>query len=250
MKIIRLERPGSEENSFRRIEVDVCGRPVMMRLDLNKPTQRYIHDILDAGLIYEDESTLAIANELNPGETFFDVGACCGWFSAVAAVSGARVIAFEPIAANCAALIANVPSVVVVKAVVSDVAGETSLYLNLDNDGGHALWPCGQHPHNILTLKAGEPRMTIQSVCLDEYAGHAPTVIKIDTEGAEWQALNGARQILSQPQLRMVVAECNITGLPLMGHQPDEIETLMREYGFRWEPIEKGSITKNWIFRR
>lgn len=246
---ISLKRPSNEENSIRRYNGAIRGVPFSMQFDINKPTQRFIWDILTAGLIYEEASTRAIADALMPGEWFFDIGANCGWFSAVAASLGARVVAFEPMKSNCDALMANVPSAMVIKAVVSDTAGEVPLYVNLDNDGGHTLWPCAFHPHNIETLKANSPRMRVQSVRMDDYAEYAPSVLKIDTEGAECNVLLGAEKVLSNRALRLVVCECHPMGLEQMGHKPEEIEEIMRRHGFTWEQPD-GSKIDNWIFRR
>lgn len=249
-KTITLQRPGSAENSIRTIDGELHGMPFHLVLDTNKPTQRLIFDCIDAQMGYEQESTAAIVDELRPGEMFFDVGANCGWFSMVAACCGARVIAFEPMSVNCNALLQNAPNAMVVRAIVSDVLGELPLYVNLDNDGGHALWPVGMHPFNADTLKAWHPRMRVQSVRLDDYAEHAPAVIKIDTEGAECNVLLGAETVLANPSLRMVVCERNLTGLQAMNHSPEEVLSIMQRHGFTWNDLKDQAVVENWIFRR
>lgn len=246
---IRLQRPGKEEDSWRKCTGEFCGVPFVIQLDLNQPTSRYIHDCLVATGCYEEESTSAIIDALTPGDVFFDVGANVGWFSVIASACGARVVAFEPMHTNCHALLLNAPSATVVRAAVSDMDGQVSIYVNLDNDGGHALWPVGNHSHNTDTAKANHPRARVQSVRLDDYADYKPAVIKIDTEGAECNVLRGAEKVLSQPTLRMVVCERNRTGLAYLQHSPEEVEEIMRGHGFTWAEPD-GSIVDNWIFRR
>ncbi len=220
--------------------------------DTNLPTQRYIHDILAAGLKYEIESTLAIIAALNPGETFFDIGANCGWFSAVASQcvrESGLVVAFEPDSVNCARLIQNAPRAQVIQAVVSDKAGQTTLYRNLDNDGGHSLWPCGLHQFNQQTRAAENPKRTVRAVTLDDFLPLAPSVIKCDTEGAEWHVITGASQILANPSLRMVILEKHDLGLDLLGHNAGEVEAIMRGHGFTARELGDAGI-QNWIFER
>lgn len=84
--MISLKHPTNLPNSRVEHQLRLNGCFYKLILDTNLPTQRYIHDILAAGGIYEPESTIEIIKELKPGECFFDVGANCGWFSALAAV--------------------------------------------------------------------------------------------------------------------------------------------------------------------
>lgn len=245
---ISLQPPSTDQGGVR-CELEFHGVRFRMAFNRNFPTQRYICDQVMAGICYEAEATAALIAELKAGETFFDVGANCGWFSALACAMGARVVAFEPDPMNAEALFQNAPDAQCWHVALTDKAGETQLYVNLDNDGGHALWPCGIHPFNARTAAAGNPTMKIFGARLDNWAQENPTVIKIDTEGAECNVLLGAENILSNPSLRMVICERNETGLDLMGHSPEEIESIMRRYGFRWEE-PKGDIVSNWIFRR
>ncbi len=246
---IKLQRPGTDENSRATVEGRINGNPFRLTLDTNKPTQRYICDLLQAKLVYEPESTFAIIEALNPGDMFFDVGANCGWFSAVALTCGAKVTAFEPHPDNCAALRMNAPAADIIRAVVSDITGDGTLFLNLDNDGGHALWPCGKHPYNEATVKAGNPMRIVPAVRLDDYAERSPVAIKIDTEGAECNVLLGAEKALSNPTLRLVVCERHPMGLQLMKHSVGEVESIMGRHGFKWDSLT-GNEINNWIFRR
>ncbi len=247
---ISLQRPGNDADSRYTYEGVISGNPFSMVFDTNRPTQRYILEILLSGLLYEDESTRAIAGELHAGDVFFDVGANCGWFSCIALACGANVVAFEPDEQNCEALRDNAHRAEIIQAAVTDESGDAMLFVNLDNDGGHSLWPCGRHPHNIATQAAKDPKRPVRAVCLDD-VGVCPHVIKIDTEGAECNVLMGAQRILANKTLRMVVCERHAMGLALMRHSPEEVEGIMRRHGFRWEdPVVAPGNVGNWIFRR
>lgn len=247
---IALKRPTNEPNSIVTLAVTVNGHSYTLTLDTNLPTQRYIYEIGKAGHPYEPESTVAIANELKPGDVFFDVGANCGWFSALASAMGAHVYAFEPTEQNMAALKRNAPKAWTFRAVVTDFDGTADLYVNFDNDGGHALWDCGLHPFNTRTRMAMRKPRKVRAMTLDTVAVYRPTVIKIDTEGAECNVLLGGEKVLANPSLRMVVCERHLMGLQLMGHSPEEIEAIMSRHGFRWEKRDSQTEVENWIFRR
>lgn len=249
--MISLQRPTSLPDAVIRLDLEIEGVKFALTLDRNLPTQRFIYDILDAGFCYEPESTRAIIGTLKPGETFFDVGANCGWFSAIAEAMGAEVLAWEPDAVNVAALRVNAPKARVIEMAASDTAGNVTLFTNLDNDGGHALWPCGVHPHNTSTAAAGNPNRTVRAAVLDAWSHHNPAILKIDTEGAECNVLLGAKAVLANPSLRMVICERHLLGLHLMHHSPEEIEAIMERHGFRCEQTEKQvTNVENWIFTR
>lgn len=86
-------------------------------------------------------------------------------------------------------------------------------------------------------------------VRLDDFAIYRPTVIKIDTEGAEVEVLTGASTILAQPQLRLVVAELNHHGLAQMGANGQAILDIMERHGFVCE-TENADGVGNLFFTR
>lgn len=68
----------------------------------------------------------------------------------------------------------------------------------------------------------------------------------------ESEALNGARNILQQETLKLVICERNAFGLHQMGHKPSDIEELMTGYGFRditEEKFEENQVS-NWIWEK
>jgi len=206
--------------------------------DLNLPTSRYLFDLADNGVTYEREASDALVRTLKTGDTFFDVGANCGWFSALASQlvgPTGSVIAFEPDADNRALLALNAPLAAVIPAAVSNNGDGVKLYVNLDNEGGHSLWPCGMHPFNSRTREAGNPTVTVPTVTLDQFAKFNPTAIKCDTEGAEWLVMDGARRVLADSILKLVILERNDGGLAALGHTFEQVADIMRGAGFTME---------------
>lgn len=245
-------KPHSTGQPTKLVERRIKGLPVRLSLDLNKASQRYMFDILTTGQWYEQETVEALANFLKPGHTFFDIGAHCGYFSAIAGAlvgDSGRVLAFEPMPENAASFRRNCPKARLVEEVVADCEGPTRFYRNSDNDGGSALWPVHKHPFN--TTSSREP-VTLEQTTLDTFQSWYPNAIKIDTEGAECRVLAGAKEILKQPQLKLVICEVHHFGLIQLGDSPGKLFQIMRSFGFRtdFNNPNAGAIVDNAIFFR
>jgi FkbM family methyltransferase len=181
--------------------VDVLRRAVNRSLDGRRRVVRVLSGIargrrLDIDLgsqkaywtgRYERQLQRFLRETLRPGDVFYDVGAHQGFFSVCAARLGARVYAFEPVAANLRHLHRNIElngaDVEVVPAAVSDAPGRVGLAAGASS----AQWR--------ITLGDEVPATT-----LDEFARDhpAPRVVKIDVEGAELGVLRGATRLLRE----------------------------------------------------
>lgn len=234
------------------LQLPIHGQVVKLLLHLDAVSQRLIFDNCQGGLLYEFPSVLALNQFLKPGDTFIDVGAHIGFFTLIASVMvgpNGRVLAFEPEPHNFDALRRNVAlnqaqNVMLIKAVAGDVEGQVTFYENLDNDGGHALWPPGLHPFNTRTRLSPKPS-TAPQVTVDAALRRAGVkcvaAMKIDTEGAEVRVARGARECLGQPELRLVICEHNRFGLFALGATSQD---LLREFytaGFKGFVTEDGS---------
>jgi FkbM family methyltransferase len=130
-----------------------------------------------------------------PGYVVLDIGAHLGQYSVVAAAAGAQVVAFEASADNCRHLVASLKvnklthQVTVVNQPVTEQANQRLQYpagLPSDNTGGWGV-----------ELTSGGPLVstTIDDTVRDSFAGHQ-FLMKIDIEGYEPQALQGAKSTL------------------------------------------------------
>lgn len=237
------------------------GRMFRMELDLRQPSQRYIYECHTIAGFYEPETVAIIREHLKAGDVFFDVGAHVGYFSVLAAALGARVLAFEANLSNYEYLVRNCGDAMRFKGVFpTNVAlgaehREVQFYENLDNDGGHALWSPERHPHNVKTREAREALELSETVWLwrlDDTSAkfEKPTIIKIDTEGAECEVLKGAETILAQPQLKLVICELNHFGLAQMGGSEAEMRAIMARHGFTAPVVNAEKDVANLFFTR
>lgn len=172
------------------------------------------------------------------GRTCFDIGANVGlvgipWVRALP--SGARLVAFEPVAANAARLRANIDANgidgVIIEAALSDHSG--TITMALESRAG---------------AKTGNAIIATSSTALAGYDAHSevvcdrmdailernglpdPHVIKLDVEGAECAVLVGATQVLERAR-PVIFGEFNSGMMPLFGTTfEDAFALLPRDY--------------------
>jgi FkbM family methyltransferase len=148
---------------------------------------------------YEPAVTRAVEAVLRPGMTFLDVGANIGYFSLLAASCvgpSGKVFAFEPSQTNVkllhASRVLNGFENVEVFPLAAGREWELSFY-----DASHSngwVSPIASKPEDLL------PRAVVLTAPLATIlpADRRIDMIKIDVEGAEYQALQGARAILER----------------------------------------------------
>lgn len=149
---------------------------------------------LYVGLHEADEMAFAI-HLLRTDDWFIDVGANVGSYTVLAAgVAGARVHAFEPIAATSSHLSRNLRAnaledrVTLHHAAVGAAAGRQSMASDRDTMN-RVLEGSETSPHAV----------EVKVVALDEaLVGVSPTLLKIDVEGFESEVLAGATDVLGR----------------------------------------------------
>lgn len=170
----------------------------------------------------EHHIQVAFRHFLDPGDVVFDVGANKGWLSApLARIVGAKgkVVCFEPSRRNLdelRAVAAQFPQVQIVEKGVFSKGGETIRFFENPFSNADSIYFEGE----------GATVTEIETVTLDDFvkaAGVTPTLIKMDIEGAEYDALLGARELISRAK-PIIVLELRETDL-----RPLE---LLREHGY------------------
>jgi len=175
-----------------------------------------------------------LKSQLGPGDCYYDLGAHSGFFSLIAArrvgPSGA-VLAIEADPENASIVEVNVArnklaQVAVLQAAVWSSTGQVSFESAQASTQGR------------VTGCAGSAANRVPAVCLDDLVfcqGHrAPDLIKMDVEGAEWEALQGARRLLTELKPKLL---CEV-------HDPaqiDQIRGLLANHGYQteeWRPVD------------
>ena len=170
---------------------------------------------------------------LRPGDTFVDLGANIGVFSIPAAVLGAEVHAFELLADNARRLAEaverdGIERLRVVLGAVWDRPG------TVDFDGfsawGHVR-PGG--------------RLSIATVTVDDYVAQRKlgrvSVLKVDVEGAEMAALDGARATISRDHPDILI-ESNSVTCGTSGYSYRDLLGRLRGHGYAIYRIEDGVL--------
>jgi FkbM family methyltransferase len=164
----------------------------------------------------------ALQREVKPGATFFDIGANVGFVTILAArlvgPSG-RVVAFEPVPANVAAIRENlelngIDWVDVRQTAVGRSSGSATFIVS-DVSAFSRL-------ASVSVPSGARESIEVAVSSIDELMSSgalpAPDVVKLDVEGAELEAIEGMRRTFGehQPVLLCEVHDCNAEYVELM----------------------------------
>ena len=184
---------------------------------------------------WEEHETALFRAHLAPGCQVVDLGANVGWFAVQAVLAGARVAAFEPvpeIAAVCERNLARANARGPGSGVLHRVAagaerGQARIALARENRGDNRVLDAGgARPAD---MGAGE-LVTIEVAPVDELVEGPARILKIDTQGSEWLALQGATRLLeASPELALLI---EFWPYALRGARPEELLGRLSELGF------------------
>lgn len=194
---------------------------------------------LARGWLYEPETTRFFFRWLRSGDTFFDVGANVGYYTALAASlvgPTGRVHAFEP-NADVAALLRQTIAINSFKQValnelaVSRDQGLISLYRPIDRSNTYESTTV---PRAAIALE----RLEVAATTLDRYVERRQIdrvrLLKIDVEGGEPAVLAGADRLLRESTADAIV--CEFAPRLLVDPRGTWIETRSRLGHFGYEP--------------
>lgn len=153
--------------------------------------------------LYEMKKQSAFRSLLRPGDVVYDLGANVGFYSLLASVlvgPKGQVFSFEPLPRNLELLRKhigenNITNCVIVASAVSDREGTA----NFEGQ-------CDSH----MTKLSATGNITVKLTSLDDLLASGeilpPNVIKCDIEGAEFDALSGARDMLGRYHPNILLA--------------------------------------------
>jgi FkbM family methyltransferase len=180
--------------------------------------------LIDSGDL-ERGTRLLIESILRPGDTFVDVGANIGMHTLAAARAMqqcGRIFAFEPMPSTANLLARSLwlnglgDLVRLERRAAFDQSGTRRLFLGATS-GLHSLFPLSSTPERESTIK-------VEMIRLDDVLRDVPKVdlIKLDVEGAELEALAGARETIQRnPDIALIV-ELGLSHLRRVGHSVED----------------------------
>lgn len=170
----------------------------------------------------------ALVDHLHPGAVFFDVGANIGFMTVLAcrlAGPTGQVHCFEPLLVNLAQLRANLDangfSAHIHEVALSDSPGQVEMAYSENLGRAHFADDGADN---------SDRTMTVPTVRLDDLDLPAPTLVKIDVEGAEGHVLRGMGRILREHR-PVVLVELH------PGHE-DEARELLRDAGYTLRELD------------
>ena len=182
---------------------------------------------------WEDHETELFLSHIRPGCTVVDMGANVGWFSVQAIRAGARVHAFEPVPGIADVAERNIEranqvgpgSGVLHRFAAGDQPGSAFIALAAKNRGDNRVTD-GDVPADM----QGAETVEIQIGRVDDFVDSVVRVMKIDTQGSEWLALQGAQATLARsPELALLM---EFWPYALRGAEPEQLLQFLEREGF------------------
>ncbi|WP_455449222.1 FkbM family methyltransferase [Natrinema thermotolerans] len=172
-----------------------------------------------------------VLSAVEADDVFYDIGANVGIYSCLLGdrLDSGRAVAFEPTPEAYDVLRRNVDR--------NDVPVETFNVALSDANGTTRMTVNGRTGHQFADGRDGTLEIETRrgDDLVDEHGLQPPNVCKVDIEGAEYLALDGLRETLSDPNCRRVFCEIHTEKVREIGGSADEVETLLRELGFDLE---------------
>ncbi len=184
---------------------------------------------------YEKYETALFKRLVDKGMVVVDIGANIGYYTLLAAHlvgEEGKVFAFEPDPYNYSLLCRNIKvngyrNVVPVQKAVSSKLGETKLFLDRSNLGGHSL------SETNVDLRG---TITVEATSLDDYFKNRDwkiDVIKIDVQGLEMKVLEGMTNVINQNDNLKIIMEFWPMGIRNSGSSPMVFLNRLVECGFK-----------------
>jgi FkbM family methyltransferase len=171
-----------------------------------------------------------------PGDLFLDAGANVGSYTLWMAERGADVLALEPDPEACAYLRENV---------ALNGYPVKVLQLALAASSGMLKFTIGLDSQNHLASNGDDGSMHfVQASTLDTLVGSRVVAgVKLDVEGAELLALQGARRALAEQRIKLLQLEWNECSLAVTGRDRRPVATLLESFAYGlFRPDDDGTL--------
>lgn len=190
---------------------------------------------------WEPKVVRAITGIVKPGMTVIDIGAHIGYYALLLAKyvgPGGRVFAFEPLPANFALLQKNIE--------LNNLRNVQSMNQAIFSRTQEiAISAPGDEPNpgsGSMHEEAGRKQYRVEAITLDDFCGTRalqPDVVKMDIEGAEYDAVLGARKTIGLYRPKLLIELHHFDGN--VGAAP--VPKLLTEWGYQINWIEAWQLT-------
>lgn len=199
---------------------------------------------------YEPETFELIKNELKKGDTFIDIGAHIGLYSLFAAnrlrkIGGGQSLAFEPTPDSAKIIDKNAKLNNLNVELFQTALGKS----NMDQKPMYCDLDWGIHDAGIRSLYSeGHIVCYVDIVKFDNWIKQNPLkqidIIKMDTEGAEFDIIEGMKDSLLRYKPRCIIMELKDSELIPAGKTRNDILTKMKSIGYKPEgdPLEYNQV--------
>lgn len=184
---------------------------------------------------WADHETALFRAHVRPGARVVDLGANVGWFAVQAVLAGAEVHAFEPVPAIAGVARRNIERAmrhakgtgVVHEVAAGEKRGKAVIQIGAGNFGDNrVVEPGAARPKDMGQGASVE----IAIAPVDEFVQGPVRFLKVDTQGSEWLALEGARRLLAaSPDLGLLI---EFWPYALRGARPEQLVQRLFELGF------------------
>lgn len=196
---------------------------------------------------YESYTAQAIKNNLEAGETFWDIGANIGWFSLFAAKivgSNGRVFAFEPSPDVFNLLCPNTRGLDSIRVFQSGVGNADTVAAFAAHGASSSASFVEEvtkiNQHYLQEIPIRKIEVNIRKLDTLVKALGRPRLVKIDVEGFELEVLRGATDLLSTAQPTLIM-EIHPPQLNLSGGSETLLFQLLTRHEYEWEVIDHNS---------
>jgi FkbM family methyltransferase len=180
-----------------------------------------------------------LVKNLHPDDVVFDLGANHGIYTCLAGktLESGQVVSFEPNPQTFTELRENVSlnqladTITLYQAAVADKSGQATFFIDSESTGSSLAQPKQSSSTQAIQVDV----VALDSLVDDDSQPH-PDVVKIDVEGAEFQALRGMSTIL-QDECRLLYCEVHGSAITNSSLNPRDIEHFLSEAGFNVQTI-------------
>ncbi len=183
---------------------------------------------------WEEHETALFRAHLRAGDRVVDLGANVGWYAVLAILAGCEVHAFEPVPGIADLAERNMRRAeevgkgrgILHRAAAGAERGTARIALAPRNRGDNRVLAGDAPPEDMAEAEVID--VAVERV--DDHVQGPVRLLKIDTQGSEWEALRGARALLdASPEMALLI---EFWPYALRGAEPAELLAFLTERGF------------------